>query len=1140
MQNRGSGYGKVGSRYQPYGRTTQQRGGAFINEGNPSIRNMPFGHGTSVAREYKSSSRASTALLDSPEWGSRSLDRGFQKRESRQHDVAAFVPKKEFVDSYERTQDRLGEGDFDRGGDIRFDSYQTSSQGFENRDSDRNRSYGRKDQSRSYDDLDSYRTSENRSHKNWLDEEPYESLLSRTKVDIDSYRTTTGGTSSSFTSFGKTERYQTSDSHRLMSKPILSQSTYSRPALNTQTYDSPRYSGTQDSRSDYYNKGTNRNYDKPLDKYNFQGGTGSTFDNRSTFGSNSSKMLNFQNIDSYSTSNKPTDFKSVLERRSRRVDSYNRGGDRMNEDDNVWRSNLTSRLDYVIRRNTDEDFTDDDSKVVASRGQIRNMDFVGNVSAFNQNQNASQMRSRSQGRQEGLFAKSPSRQDMQLESYFTQKSNRPEMFVQEDSLPRKQMGFDTRRQDVRSMVKEGSMFKRQIVRQQEREGNKQFFFKKRQEMRGMGRPLLRDIEMISEEDDRGRHGFKETRKDFRPLRSTRSLEMLRSNRRMMPEQNIDQGHLSALSSQQRMMEDRKKQEELRQIGKLKMEQEVARKQLIEKEARAMALKNQVTIAKQQAQEKTILMQATLMKRQRQIAELMRKRQMLSQNLRTRAQTRLHSSSLVRTMSQRLKDRARLLETQRRSLEIRSRLLRNRNVARGVRSDRGLPRKRRASVEKRDRKRNVSAESPGKVPVHCDVCSTDISVPFKQHILSISHKNKVKQQESLHAKNAEMFYCEACNFKVKGPLEYHNALKQHENRVNAIKKGCELCIVSSFADGKELDKHQASLQHQKLLNVLKKPKTPEVQKHSPSLCDICNVRTDSSLEVHHQLASHKAREKAVKQGCAACKISSFTSGKELDKHRASLQHSKCVNDKKEALIKKTIDDHLMQFKSETEIPAFVSGKAFGVEFVIPSQGYACQLCQKNRKFYLSEQSARVDHCKSEQHYDHWKENELKLIKESESEENLRKTPSTNTKELAVEVKTAKKVISTDDALEAKQQADHSTPNKPPQEKLSVEVDKTKPKMEIEQEISKTENKKESETLTSGEEQDMENYKIVDSVESDAEEESASSTGVEAKEDDVKSDESKSTTEEIMKTQVSPRGRGRGRVQKARRGRKLTKT
>ena len=44
---------------------------------------------------------------------------------------------------------------------------------------------------------------------------------------------------------------------------------------------------------------------------------------------------------------------------------------------------------------------------------------------------------------------------------------------------------------------------------------------------------------------------------------------------------------------------------------------------------------------------------------------------------------------------------------------------------------------------------------------------------------------------------------------------------------------------------------------------------------------------------------------------------------------------------------------------------------GVEYVIPSQGYACQLCQKNRKFFLSERSAKVDHCKSEDHYNQWK-------------------------------------------------------------------------------------------------------------------------------------------------------------------------
>ena len=658
MQNWGSSFGKGGSRYQPYERTTQQRGGAFNKEGNPDTRNMSFGRGTSSGREYKfssrgntdlleSPSRGNTALSDSPSWASRSLGHGFQKRESRQH-IVDFIPKRGFTDSLARSED------VDRG----VNTYQTSSEGF-----DRNKSFSRKNQNRDFD-VDSYRTSEGRSYKSWLDKEPYESLLNRTKVDIDSYKTVSGGNLGGLGSFNKTDRYQTTESPRMMNKHVLSQGTYNRSPFSTQTRDSPRYTNTQESQINYYSKDINRIYDKSVDKYNGKG---------STFGNNTSKSFGFENVDSYSTSSKLTDFRSVLERRSHRAETFsrddtlNRRDDRINNDDNSWRSNIAHRVDYDTRKNLDENFVDE-YEVMGSRSQIRGVNVVGSRAAFNQNQNSAQVRPRSQGRLEGSFT-SPSRQDIQAETYFTQES-KPDIFLQED-VSRKQIGFDTRRHDVRSMVREESLLKRQIVRQQEREGNKQLLYKARQDFRGMGRRLPKDTEMV--EEDGGRHGIKPIKREFKQQRSTRSEEVLRSNRRMMPEQHFEQEHMSGLSAQQRMMEDRIKQAEMRRLGKLQMEQEAARKLLIEKEAQAMALKNQATIAKQQAQEKTILMQATLMRRQRQIAELMKKRQLISHNMRNRAQTRLNNSSLVRTLSQRLKDRARLLETQRRSLELRVRI-----------------------------------------------------------------------------------------------------------------------------------------------------------------------------------------------------------------------------------------------------------------------------------------------------------------------------------------------------------------------------------------------------------------------------------------------------------------------------------
>ena len=102
-----------------------------------------------------------------------------------------------------------------------------------------------------------------------------------------------------------------------------------------------------------------------------------------------------------------------------------------------------------------------------------------------------------------------------------------------------------------------------------------------------------------------------------------------------------------------------------------------------------------------------------------------------------------------------------------------------------------------------------------------------------------------------------------------------------------------------------------------------------------------------------------------------------------------------------------------------------------------------------------------------------------------------------------------------------------------------TDKTEPHTDVDQEMSNPGSKKESETLTSGEKQDGESFKIVDSVESDTEEKNVNTAGKDTKIEDVKSEELKPTTDESTKPHVSARGQGRGRVQKARRGRKNNK-
>ena len=175
---------------------------------------------------------------------------------------------------------------------------------------------------------------------------------------------------------------------------------------------------------------------------------------------------------------------------------------------------------------------------------------------------------------------------------------------------------------------------------------------------------------------------------------------------------------------------------------------------------------------------------------------------------------------------------------------------------------------------------------------------------------------------------------------------------------------------------------------------------------------------------------------------------------------------------------------------------------------------------------------------------FQENELKLIQESEASSTSTKTADTVSKESAVNEKNnqsdnEKKTIKciTEDKVEAKQQVDDDTTGKQTEDEQTT--DKTEPHTDVDQEMSNPGSKKESETLTSGEKQDVESFKIVDSVESDTEGKNVNTAGKDTKIEDVNSEELKPTTDESTKPQVSARGQGRGRVQKARRGRKNNK-
>ncbi|XP_071097483.1 zinc finger protein on ecdysone puffs-like isoform X1 [Haliotis cracherodii] len=202
-----------------------------------------------------------------------------------------------------------------------------------------------------------------------------------------------------------------------------------------------------------------------------------------------------------------------------------------------------------------------------------------------------------------------------------------------------------------------------------------------------------------------------------------------------------------------------------------------------------------------------------------------------------------------------------------------------------------------------------------------------------------------------------FYCHACKYQCTNNADRKNHNKGHKH-------------LQRMEEVNRLPKHQA----QPILDKIAEVKALREKEKKLMQCIICDIDLPVPYSDHKNQNQHKNRMRQVKAGCGCCKTGAFKNFTEFKEHRqleGHKQNAESAREKLEAEIEKCTD--------EATFPAFEEGTPLGQMYIQRVEGFYCTLC---KKFFLSEQEAKIEHCGIRAHYNKVK---MSKIKSEETEE-----------------------------------------------------------------------------------------------------------------------------------------------------------
>ncbi|PIK50646.1 hypothetical protein BSL78_12492 [Apostichopus japonicus] len=371
-----------------------------------------------------------------------------------------------------------------------------------------------------------------------------------------------------------------------------------------------------------------------------------------------------------------------------------------------------------------------------------------------------------------------------------------------------------------------------------------------------------------------------------------------------------------------------------------------------------------------------------------------------------------------------------------------------------------------------------------------------------------HVDRIRRGFESHrpsSKNVQQtYFCDVCTTYIFCEREAHNRSEEHQTALKVMERRCKVCnksfkSLSAFMNHCNTINHRMSFEVQQEKGKIEATKIVEESKKLKKRRDKVFVTVD---EVGYEPDDNKAVQKTSSDDGTLPDPKQETKSKpEVVTLKGSSEQSQPIvavlsadpvpsvqSEPKDLatpdilnptpssqLSLPSFDNVLEEMKKEPEpwsmqdLVSYNPNSIVGQEYVIPVTGFFCKLC---RKFYNSENSARVIHCKSQAHFTNLK----KLYEEMQLAAQITK-----------EVKDPKEESSQEESLKEDSSKDESSEQEECQEQKEETAKDTKPESEdkkketvIKQEDTETvqsvtadtESKPEEEPLSSKEDADEE--------------------------------------------------------------------